>query len=60
MKNPADEFRLKQAEEMLDNLMAVVDGKEVQVYIRQEDGSYKRNPEVPENSKCVWKGEMEK
>lgn len=60
MKSKADEFRLKQAEEILNSLMAVIDGKEVQVYIKQEDGSYKRNPEVPENAKCVWKGELGK
>lgn len=58
MKNDAK--NLRKAEEMLDSLMAVVDGKEVQAFIKQKDGSYKSNPEVPENASHVWKGEIEK
>jgi len=56
----SDSYNLKIAEEMLDSLMAVIDGKEVQAFIKQEDGSYKRNPEVPEKATYVWKGELEK
>lgn len=60
MKSMANEFRLKQAEEMIESIMAVINGKEVQAYIKQEDGSYKKNPGIPENAKYVWKGESEK
>lgn len=60
MKSMANEFRLKQAEEMIESIMAVINGKEVQAYIKQEDGSYKKNPDIPENAKYVWKGESEK
>ncbi len=55
MASVADKCRLQEAEEMLNSLMAVVDGKEVPAYINQGDGSYKRNPEVPENAEYVWK-----
>jgi hypothetical protein len=60
LKSKNDELRLEQAEEILNSLMAIIDGKEVQAYIKQEDGSYKKNPDIPENAKYVWKGESEK
>lgn len=59
MKSEVDKRNLARAEEMLNDLMAVVDGKAIHAFIKQEDGGYIRNPEVPEKTNFAWKGDLE-